>query len=323
MKSFRLLTIGWLALVCSVGMLGAAGGTHYDSPPGSGGASYDGTGVDEITASTSVTSAAFISGAADPADAGAVQLGNTECVNFEASPAGTDFGICGNSSEQLAVTGSMVWSSTNGPAVLDFTASSSVAVFRPWGVSANTGVGASTANALQLIANGVQTLEITPSVITVPSGAALRARGPISSDIGSVQIADDLAVTGAQSKGQLTSLTISNATLTCSGGGDASLVTSGLIPDGAFLIGVTVRVTTALTGPTSWDAGDGSDVDRYAASKAVSLGTTSNNADATGNWNNPHTVAAEVTITFNGGNCTAGVLSVNAHYMSVTAPTSN
>jgi hypothetical protein len=42
----------------------------------------------------------FLSGAGDPADSGAVRLGNAECVVAESNPAGTDGTVCYNSSNQ-------------------------------------------------------------------------------------------------------------------------------------------------------------------------------------------------------------------------------
>ena len=124
-------------------------------------------------------------------------------------------------------------------------------------------------------------------------------------------------------KGAVTTQTGSEETLSCAGGGSATLVTSGLIPDGAFLIGITTRITTALTGSTGFSTGDGSDVDLYGVQAAATQGSTTKNSDATANWANPQLSAGEVTLTFAGGNCTAGAILVNAHYFTVTAATSN
>jgi len=121
-------------------------------------------------------------------------------------------------------------------------------------------------------------------------------------------------------KGATTTSGGSYEDLTCSA--SASLTTSGLIPDGAWLIGVTTRVTTALTTATDYSVGDGSDVDLYGVAGAVTQGTTTDNSDATATWSNPKLIAGEVTLTFT-GTCDAGVIRVNAHYMTVGAATSN
>ena len=134
--------------------------------------------------------------------------------------------------------------------------------------------------------------------------------------------AGDLAIQNG-SKGALTTHTGAVEDLAC-GASDASLTTSGLIPDGAILFGVTTRVTTALTGATGYTVGDGVDADLYAADPgAVTQGTTTDNSDATAQWGNPQLAAGEVTVTFTGANCTGGTVRVVAHYATVTAPTSN
>jgi hypothetical protein len=107
------------------------------------------------------------------------------------------------------------------------------------------------------------------------------------------------------------------------GGGDASKVTSGLIPDGAWLKGITTRVTTAGTTCASVDIGDGSDVDLYAAASAVTLSTTTDPSDHTATFANPHLAASEVTVTANGGNCVDLVILIVAYYETFAAPTSN
>ncbi len=53
------------------------------------------------TFSTSLTTPAVISTAADPADAGAIRLGNAETIAWEASPAGTDVTLTVNAGEVL------------------------------------------------------------------------------------------------------------------------------------------------------------------------------------------------------------------------------
>jgi hypothetical protein len=124
-------------------------------------------------------------------------------------------------------------------------------------------------------------------------------------------------------KGGSLSITQNQESLTCSGGGSATLVTSSLIPGGAFLFGVTTRITTALTGSTGFNVGDGTDADLYGVQSAATQGSTTNNSNATANWANPQLAAGNVTLTFAGGNCTAGVVAVVASYIALVAPTSN
>lgn len=53
---------------------------------------------------TSITSPVFISGAADPADAGAIRLGNAENIAWEANPTGTDLTLTVNSSNVFSLS---------------------------------------------------------------------------------------------------------------------------------------------------------------------------------------------------------------------------
>ena len=57
------------------------------------------------TFATSITTPVMISTAADPADAGAIRLGNAELIEWEASPAGTDITLTVDSSEVMQASG--------------------------------------------------------------------------------------------------------------------------------------------------------------------------------------------------------------------------
>lgn len=126
-------------------------------------------------------------------------------------------------------------------------------------------------------------------------------------------------------KGQGTTIALATQSLTFAANpGDATKVTSGLVPDGAFLLGITTRVTTTATNCTSVSIGDGSDVDMFGATTAITQNTTTTNADATAQFaRSPATAAMEVTITANGGNCYTGVWAVTAHYINPIAATAN
>jgi hypothetical protein len=100
----------------------------------------------------------------------------------------------------------------------------------------------------------------------------------------------------------------------------ATYVTTIAIPAYANLIGVTTRVTTAVTGATTYDVGDGSDVDLWGAAIGIALGSQSRTADFTA-------VAAvgaaatsrTVTLTANGSNFTGGVIEICLHYLTTEA----
>ncbi|GAI90926.1 unnamed protein product [marine sediment metagenome] len=131
---------------------------------------------------------------------------------------------------------------------------------------------------------------------------------------------------GYPPKGAYTSYIHKAEDLTCAGGGSATLTTSGLVPAGAVLKGVTTRITTALTGSTGFDIGiSAGDLDAFGVQTAATQGALTNGTTIpyTAVWDPIRIAATEVIVTFNGGNCTAGVVLVVGHYETVTAPTAN
>lgn len=99
-------------------------------------------------------------------------------------------------------------------------------------------------------------------------------------------------------------------------------VTTGLLPDGCILLGLSTYVTGTITGSgvTGYTVGDGSDADRWGAVTGTAIGTKTTIAD----WTAAGiviTAAAEVTITAVGGTFTAGAVRVVAHYIDSTAIT--
>lgn len=110
----------------------------------------------------------------------------------------------------------------------------------------------------------------------------------------------------------------SSTTLTAALSG-ASVTLSGAFPAGCIPLGLSARVTIDITGATSWDAGDGSDVDRWAASKALTAGTIVDLRDVTA----PSLVIApsalDVVFTANGSNFTGGKIRATAHYFTLQA----
>ena len=107
--------------------------------------------------------------------------------------------------------------------------------------------------------------------------------------------------------------------------GDASKVTSGLIPAGATLWSVTARVTTTGTNCASWSAGDGAVANQYGNALALAAGTpmTTANALAATSFPTFAATAREVTITANVANCYALAVRITASYLTSTADTSN
>ena len=100
----------------------------------------------------------------------------------------------------------------------------------------------------------------------------------------------------------------------------ATYVSTIAIPAYAVLIGVTTRVTTAITGATSYSVGDGSDVDLWGATIGVTLGSQSRTANFTAVAATGAAVASRtVTLTANGSNFTGGVVEICLHYLTTEA----
>jgi hypothetical protein len=112
-------------------------------------------------------------------------------------------------------------------------------------------------------------------------------------------------------------LAIKTKSITLSALSGASVATTGgFIPDGAVLVGLTTRVSTAITGATGYDIGDGSDADRWGANVGIALNTSSDNRDWTAGTIECFTAAQEVTLTAVGSNFTGGAVVIVAHYLA-------
>jgi len=112
-------------------------------------------------------------------------------------------------------------------------------------------------------------------------------------------------------------LTIKTKAVTLATSSGASVATTtGFIPDGAVLVGLTTRVSTAITGATGYDIGDGSDADRWGANIGFALNTSSDNTNWTAGTIECFTAAQEVTLTAVGSNFTGGAVVIVAHYLA-------
>lgn len=96
----------------------------------------------------------------------------------------------------------------------------------------------------------------------------------------------------------------------------ASVNSSIQIPDRSICLGVTSRVTTAITGATSFDCGIAGEVSKFGGSLGISPGST--NIGVIG----PSAFYADtpVRLTANGGNFSGGAVRIAIHYLRCTAP---
>ena len=108
--------------------------------------------------------------------------------------------------------------------------------------------------------------------------------------------------------------------ITCVG---ATETWANAIPAGTIVLGVTAKVTTLITGATSFDVGiSGGDVDLFIDGMSVALNTTGDIANSNASFTNPISYQSNTSIlvTAIGGNFTAGVLRLVLHYIDLTAP---
>jgi hypothetical protein len=128
------------------------------------------------------------------------------------------------------------------------------------------------------------------------------------------------------SKGADGSFKTAGEALTCNGGGSATLTTSAaFIPDGAFILAIYTRVSTALTGPTTgYSVGiSGGDIDLWGVNISNNAGTETGPADYTDTFDNYLRADQAVHITFTGPACTAGVVRVGVQYFLSTGFSAN
>jgi len=97
----------------------------------------------------------------------------------------------------------------------------------------------------------------------------------------------------------------------------ATITLTGLIPDGAVVMGVTTKVTTALTGGvTGYQVGTAADADRWGVAATATIGTTTDNRDWTNGTIECFTAATDVILTADGASFSGtGVIYVSIQYL--------
>lgn len=90
------------------------------------------------------------------------------------------------------------------------------------------------------------------------------------------------------------------------------------IPNGSWVAGVSMRVTTTITGATSWDLGISGESSKFGGTLGLSAGTT--NFGITGG--EAYYAGTDVIATANGSNFTGGVISAHIYGWQCTPPTS-
>jgi len=105
-----------------------------------------------------------------------------------------------------------------------------------------------------------------------------------------------------------------------------TISTTGLIPEGVLLLGVTARVSIPIVGPTDYDVGRTGNLDIYGAGIGLAAGTQVQATDWTAfpaQMQLGGGGGSDVIFTANGGNFASGRWQVAAHVLSYGAPTIN
>lgn len=105
-------------------------------------------------------------------------------------------------------------------------------------------------------------------------------------------------------------------------GGTTNLGTTQ-IPDGAFVLGVLIRVVTLVTGCSSISVGDGSDADKWGASIGLTVGSKNDSSNFTASPS-LYTSATNVVLTAVGGGASfsAGAVRGAIFYIDFSSLTS-
>ena len=128
-------------------------------------------------------------------------------------------------------------------------------------------------------------------------------------------VARAAAVTVAEgAQGYGTGMGVTEQTL--SGLSGASVDSTIVIPNRSICLGVTSKVTTAITGATSFGCGIAGEATKFGASLGIALNSL--NIGVIG----PTAFYADtaVRLTANGGNFTGGAVRIAIHYLRLTAP---
>lgn len=237
----------------------------------------------------------------------------------------TQTGAINMGTNNITNCGNITADNADGFQLTNSAASDSVPTIVPRRSVSTYGIGG-TATTVSGIISGAEKMQLSTSQFRLLSGVALAPRGGINNDAATTVSfsADDISMVGSDADlGAATVKILSNAVSSGAlSGGTATL--SSLIPAGAVVLGTCARVTTTITGCTSFQIGDGTDVDRFGNAIALTSGTTTTNANWTISTVPSYAAATDIVLTAVGGGAsfTGGVVRMVIYYAATTAPTS-
>ena len=127
-----------------------------------------------------------------------------------------------------------------------------------------------------------------------------------------------LTEAGAARGANGSALTLNVAEIAVSGLSGATVTASGAIPAGALVVACAVRVTTAITGATSFSVGYTGSTSAFGSGLSIASGSTNEGMIGP----NPFYSATDVVLTAAGGGFTGGAVRLSVMFLNMTPPTS-
>lgn len=167
------------------------------------------------------------------------------------------------------------------------------------------------------ISNGADGIEVGSNTVGIIGGNHCVSNTSSDQDISS-SFAGMLNGNSILSNGG--GLQILTKTTEITGMSGATETWTNAIPAGSFPIGVSGRVTTLITGASSFDIGDGSNVDLFGDAIGLAAGTTIDLSDSDGTLPAVYTTDTDIVLTANVSNFTAGAVRLVLSYIQLTSP---
>jgi len=157
---------------------------------------------------------------------------------------------------------------------------------------------------------------VHPVVYETPAGGADAAFARVNNDVGDL---DSHRLLGEYdnilTQRSYCDWVMETHTVSLDAGGATSVTVAGAIPAGALVVGVTTRVTSAISGAAGYAVGTGADADRFGLKIGYVVGTTTDNQDWTVGTVEVFPAATDIVITRSSGAFNAGTLLLCVAYM--------
>lgn len=247
--------------------------------------------------------------------------GGTELVSVETTAPGSNSVILPIGSRRIVTcsgTQLATFPSTESAAVA-FELSSAAAPSIYFLGDATSGIFSQAAGQIGISAGGSEVVmfqetrvDFAPEFVQIDAVGALRVGNAAQTPYGLQMLSDARWLAGLSPYGGIaieSSVDSQNVT--------GATMSYAVIPAGVLVLAVLVRVIVAVTGPTDFDVGDGTDADKWGAAIPIALSTVTDATDYTVATPTYYTAATNVVLTANGGNFATGTVEVVAMYINI------